>query len=364
VKSFGSRLRFVRLQSANPQTGRPLSQRQLGELLQVEFGVRFSGAAVSDWERGKSKIHADDRLLLVSLIKLLREQGGIQSLVDANELLEAGNYRALNAEESRRVFPETPGVSSNAFSPVIQERRNALSDLNEKWMALLEKAREGPHPAWPRVAAALMRGFADQMSAFGVLHALVFLWLWLATYYLIAPSLRWPFMDRESLLRAVALFCAGTLTLPAFIGLSVKTKDNKFWRETQLSNSPILRLYTHQGAFVGFHVGYFMVFLVFSILNFLRQSSALWFEWALMLVPLFMGYVGAREVPYSLWRAYGRLRLSDGGIFFTFILVGPLWGFFLIQYFSVLTSPFGLMFVLLAITLLVGGMVWQSRKPS
>ncbi len=364
MRSFGSRLRLFRLQSKSPKTDKHLSQQELGELLQAEFGVRFSGAAVSDWERGKSKIHADDRLLLLSLVKLLREHGGIRSLADANEFLEAGNYRALNAEESRKVFPEEAGVSLNMLPPVVQVKQNFFSDLNEKWMALLENAREGPPPVLPRVVAALMRAFTDRISAFSALRALAFFWLWFATHYLIAPSLRWPFADRESLLWAVVLYCAGTLVLPALIGLSVKTRDNQFWRETQLLNSPILRLYTYQGAFVGFHVGYFIAFLVFSILNFMQLSPAVWIEWALMLMPLGMGYVGAREIPYSLWRAYGRLRLRDGGIFFIFILLGPFWGFFLVQYSLLLTTSSGLFIILLAITLLAGGMAWQARQKT
>lgn len=360
MNGFGPRLRVYRSRCVDPRTGKPLTQERLGGLLREEMGVGVSGAAVSDWERGESKIHADDRLLLVSLVKILSENGGIHSLADANELLEAGNYRGLNSAEIQQVFAGRPAGLND--SPLPHGGPGTFANIREEWGNLLDKAREGPSPAWPRMVTGLMRGLSDKLSAFGVLRALVFLWLWLFTHALVAPSLRWPFTDRESLLRAVALFCAGTLTLPAFIGLSVKTKDSKFWRETQLSNSPILRLYTHQGAFVGFHVGYFLVFLFFSILNFLRQSSALWFEWALMLVPLIMGYVGAREVPYSLWRAYGRLRLRDGGVFFTFILVGPFWSFFLAQYFSLLTSSSGLFFVLLAITLLAIGMAWQARK--
>ncbi len=362
MKSFGSRLRVFRLQSKSAQTGKPLSQQELGELLQAEFGVRFSGAAVSDWERGKSKIHADDRLLLTSLIKLLREHGGIESLDEANELLEAGNYRALKLDEIQRVFPAVSAELQDSPPLTSSTGENAFASLGEKWADLLDKAREGPPPAWPRVVAALMRGFSDRLSAFGALRILIFLWLWLLTRALIMPSLRWPFAGQETMLLAVGLYCAGTMTLPALIGLLADTKKNKFWQKAQLSNSPALRLYTHQGAFIGFHLGYFAAFLAALIQNFLRLPSTAWWEWMLMLAPLIMGYTGARVVPYNLWRAFGRLSLRDGGVFFIFILLGPLWGFFLLQSFSLLTSPFGLLIALFALTLLAGGMAWRAWK--
>ncbi len=372
MKSFGSLLRAFRLQSKDPQTGKTLSQQRMGELLQFRIGVRFSGAAVSDWERGKSKIHADDRLLLESLLRILREHGGIQSLAQANELLEAGNYRALNPDEVQRVFPGAPsGLGDPVSPPSFQSQRTAplfwesiFFDADEEMRALLTKAREGPPPAWPRVVIALMRNLTDRFSAFGFLRALIFVWIWLLTVASIMPSLRWPFADRQEMLLSVSLYIAGTLTLPAFIGLLAETKNNKFWLENQLSDSLNLRLYVHQGAFIGFHLGYFAVFLVVLIRASLRLPSTALFEWMAMLAPLAMGYVGARVVPYNLWRAFGRLSLRDGGIFFIFVLMGPLWGFFLIQFSSLLTTPNGIFIVLFAITLLAAGTAWQARRKA
>jgi hypothetical protein len=175
------------------------------------------------------------------------------------------------------------------------------------------------------------------------------------------PSLRWPFANRQDLLWAVVLYVAGTITLPAFMGLLAETRNNQFWQRNQLSNSLLLRLYAHQGAFIGFHLGYYTVFMIVLIRYFLHLPSTAWFELTSMLVPLIMGYIGARVVPYNLWRAYGRLSLRDGGIFFVFVLLGPLWGFFLTAFFPLITSPTGLFIVLFAITLLAGGTAWQAR---
>ncbi|MEW5941342.1 MAG: helix-turn-helix domain-containing protein, partial [Chloroflexota bacterium] len=346
MNEFGTRLRALRVKCTDPQTGKPLSQQRLGGLLREKMGAGVSGAAVSDWELGKSKIHADDRLFILGLAQLLREYGGIASVAEANDLLEAGNYRALNPVEIQRVFPETPPDASDP-SPLLSNGSTAKSPLwedmfpnaNEAWTAMLEKAKEGPSPAWPRVAAALLRNLSDRLTAPAVLRALIFVWIWWMTGMLIVPSLRWPFSVPQEMLRAVGLYVAGTLTLPLLIGLLAETKTNAFWRENQLANSALLRMYTHQGAFVGFHVGYFAVVLLAAIRFSLHLPSTTLFEWAAMLAPLVMGTVGARVVPYNLWRAFGRLNLRDGGVFFVFVLLGPVWGFFLVQFSSLLINP-------------------------
>jgi len=107
MSQFGTLLREYRQSCVDPISSRLLSQQYLGELLGNELGgYSFSGAAVSDWERGKSKIHADDRRTLVALIGVLYKLGGIKTISEANGLLEAGNYRALNFDEIKSVFPE------------------------------------------------------------------------------------------------------------------------------------------------------------------------------------------------------------------------------------------------------------------
>ena len=108
VTTFGEALRTFRQASNDPERlNRRLSQERLGELIGDEMGdLGFSGAAVSNWERGKSKISAEDRNVLMALIKVLHKCGGLRTLDDANQLLEAGNYRALDDDEKQKVFGE------------------------------------------------------------------------------------------------------------------------------------------------------------------------------------------------------------------------------------------------------------------
>ena len=106
MASFGQQLRSYRRQSRDPDRDGLLTQERFGELIGSKLGdAGYSGAAVSDWERDKSKIHADDRVVLVALLAVLRGCGGLSQIAEADGLLTAGNYRRLDREESAEVFP-------------------------------------------------------------------------------------------------------------------------------------------------------------------------------------------------------------------------------------------------------------------
>jgi uncharacterized membrane protein YfcA len=78
---------------------------------------------------------------------------------------------------------------------------------------------------------------------------------------------------------------------------------------------------------------------------------------------LILGNMGARVVPHNLWLAYKRLHLADGAIFFVVALLGPLWGFFFLQYYSVLLTPlFGSLTILTALALVIIIAARQSKK--
>lgn len=374
VSEFGDRLRKFREHCTDPnRAGQKLSQKRLGELLGMELGMKvgYTGAAVSDWERGASKIHADDRRVLVGLLKVLHQHNGLKSLAEANELLEAGNYRVLDETERRRVFPaEPPDLPVQPTEPKSQRRRRGVWLLLEtvffnsanEFEALLSQAEEGPPPAWPRLVVALFRRFSDHWTISSALYFLLWIWVWLLTRALLAPSLRWPFPTQEEALLAVVLYAAGTMALPLFIGALTNTKNNKFWQEQESAKPQMVRLYTYQGAFIGLHLGYFAIFAISLFRQFIHQEATDWSELAAATLPVILSYIAARLTPYNLWRAFGRLHLKDGAIFFIFAILGPLWGWFFLEYHQLLVTPDGLLFVLSSITLLVIAMAWQYRR--
>jgi hypothetical protein len=69
----------------------------------------------------------------------------------------------------------------------------------------------------------------------------------------------------------------------------------------------MIRLYTYQGSFTGFHFGYCGIFVIYYLMFFFHLGRTAWFEFILAGFPLAMSYVGAHVIPYNLWRAYGRL---------------------------------------------------------
>lgn len=370
MTAFGEVLRSFREITRDPDRHkRPLSQARLGELIGHEMEDRgVSGAAVSDWERGKSKISVEDRNVLIALIKVLYKCGGIRIPDDGDQLLEAGDYRALNRQEIQEIFgkiPEDPAVEqpkseqkiANSFIPFLVENLLGISELKEAFA----RAEEGPAPSWPRKLAVFMRKVSDRIA----LSPKTMLWIgaWWVAWWLTAPSLRWPFANRTAALQAIGMYVAGTLVVPLLIGMLIETKHNEYWEAQGLARSPLLRLYTYQGAAIGFNLGYFFVLPLVLIRHYLNLGSSIWLEIAAVTLGLILGNMSARVVPHNLWLAYRRLRFADGAVFFVVAFLGPLWGLFFMEYYPVLLQPvWGSLVILTALMLFVLTTVQQSKK--
>ncbi|HLO33770.1 MAG TPA: helix-turn-helix transcriptional regulator [Anaerolineales bacterium] len=365
MNKFGEALRIFRQLSNDPDRHqRRLSQSRLGELIGHQMEDRgFSGAAVSDWERGKSKLSAEDRHVLLALIKVLHKCGGLPTLQGGNQLLEAGDYRALNRQEAADIFGET-AAGLEAEKPTSRPfARWLLEALFEDWESISVQAQTGPQPSWPRTLAAFMRKASEHWSI--SFTTILWIWVWLFAWWLTAPSLRWPFADRDSALLAIGTYVTGTLIVPLLVGLLINTKNNEYWQRHGLANSALLRLYTYQGAGIGFNLGYFFVFPLILTRYYLQLEASLWLEFAAVTLGLLLANMSARVVPHNLWLAYGRLHFADGGIFFVVALLGPLWGIFFLEYYPVLLTPLlGSLVILLALTSFVVIAARQSRKKA
>jgi hypothetical protein len=369
MSDFGKLLRSFRKRSLDPDDSEHrLTQEKLGELLGWELNNDgYSGAAISDWERGVSKIHADQWQVLFSILKIVVRWGGIKTVMEANQLLEAGNFRALNFKEAQQLFPAT--LKDSGSEPSIPKQKVSksfvpflLSDLfymsEEELHNLLVKAEEGPPPAWPRVLAAFMRKAFDHLSFYTV----IWIWLWLIAWWLVTPSWGRLFENQDAALIAIVMYAGGSLVIPLLIGLLVNTKDNDYWKQQTKADSFLVRLYTYQGAGIGFNLGYFLVFPLSLARHYLNLESAAWVAILVATLGLLLGNMSARVVPYNLWIAYGRLRFSDGAIFFVAALLGPMWGFFFLEYYSIFRSPLWGSIVILLAFILVG--ITTTRQSS
>lgn len=114
MSQFGQKLKLFRKRTRHPDTYESLTQQQVADSL-VKRGLEYTYVTISNWERGASQIHQDDRKLLISLISILHAHEGIGTLQEANEWLESGNYRALNVPETGSINPEWLNANEGIF---------------------------------------------------------------------------------------------------------------------------------------------------------------------------------------------------------------------------------------------------------
>ena len=368
MATFGDALRNFRQASNDPnRLNKRLTQERLGILIGEELeDLGFTGAAISDWERGESKINVNDRSVLMALLAIFHRCGSLKTIAEANQLLECGNYRALNQDEVQKIFGTLPNeFASESGVPEEKKTRTSkhfwLADIisisQDELNELFAKAKEGPEPSWPRILAALMRKASDRFS----LSVSTLLWLavWLSTVWLIGPSLRLPFDSHDRAFVALCLYASSSLIIPLFVGILVTTKDNEYWKQQSGVSPFLLRLYTYQGAGIGFNVGYFLVFALSLTLYYLGFQPAVWLEILAASVSVILSNMAARVVPHNLWLAYKRLALRDGGIFFVVALMGPFWGLFFLEYYFLLLVPVVAWIIIL---LALIGVIWIARN--
>jgi hypothetical protein len=420
MSEFGQQLRKFRHRCNETESPHgKLTQEHFGELVGTELGINgYTGAAVSDWELGKTRIQADDRGLLMALIKVLHVHGGIRTVKDANQLLKAGNFRDVDTTEEEKIFTSTTtsetdaeqkellAVSQQVQATVLEDDGGSQVDPAQRTVQevdfssnllthpekpnpgqktskpsffsflgnllfipadelqeLMGKVEEGPSPSWPRKLAWFMRKGAERWS----LSTSSVFWMaaWALAWWLIPPSLRWPFLDQSYAFSAMVMYTGGTLAVPLLIGLLVKTKDSEYWKQHDLAGSKLLRLYTYQGAAIGFNLGYFFVFPFVLVSYYLQLGSSIWLELVAVTLGLILGNMGARVVPHNLWLAYHRLLFRDGYIFFVAAFVGPLWAIFFLEFYALLLTPaWGSTIFLIALLLVIRITVQQSRKKT
>jgi hypothetical protein len=359
MSTFGDLLRSFRQASNDPaRLNKRLSQERLGRLIGEVMGdMGFTGAAVSDWERGESKINAADRNVLAAIVQVLYQCGGVKTLADANRLLESGNFRVLDTNEELKIFSTQTQKTSKSIIVLLLSGLFALPE--EEVAELLIKESLGPAPSWPRILAIFMRKASDRFSL--SINTILWMGVWSLAKWLISPSLRLPFESHNDAFTALCMYAGGSLIVPLLIGMLVNTKDNEYWKQEIGVDPFLLRLYTYQGAGIGFNVGYFLVFPWSLASYYLGFGISIWIEILAATVSVGLGNMAARVVPHNLWRAYGRLTLKDGWIFFAVALMGPFWALFLVEYYTtILDRVLGVIVILVALI----GVVLFARKNS
>lgn len=78
---------------------------KLADKLSEETGLSYSGATIGYWEREQAQIDKENRLVLQGFLSIFTKEGVVKTLDEANQFLEAGNFRALSEDEIREVNP-------------------------------------------------------------------------------------------------------------------------------------------------------------------------------------------------------------------------------------------------------------------
>ena len=105
--SFGSLLRKYRLRTSDPNNGgRPLTQERLAELLPPS-SEEPPAKYISYWENDTPNRVIDhrNRDMLIGLILILHQYGGIEKVEEANQMLYFGGYRNRSPEEAETINP-------------------------------------------------------------------------------------------------------------------------------------------------------------------------------------------------------------------------------------------------------------------
>lgn len=121
-RTFGQQLKILRDRARHPTTGRPPARETLalevGQLLEQSGAkVRITPHILADIETDTRPIRADEWPLLLTLLDVLYDWHGFETLAEANALLAAANLRPLSPAEAARLNPAWGGLGGAPGRP-------------------------------------------------------------------------------------------------------------------------------------------------------------------------------------------------------------------------------------------------------
>lgn len=377
---FGDLLRVHRDRSRDPQTGKPLTQGRVADMIAELTKITYSSAAVSDWERNQSQIHKDDRVVLTALIAILHRCGGLTSAEEANTLLAAGNYRSLDPDELARICPDwSAGSGGNAESEQ-PERSHPL----RIFVNILVEWWENPHqqprrlgsgagddlpPDWTDRAAAMFGFIRQHLPPWRVATVAFGGLLTGAIWYAALPLLYWPLGE----LRDTAVwYVVGAALIPALwagweeLGRRPGQSDDSGGKDERRAR----RLLTYTGALVGFQIAFVALLLatvfVYDIWGRSLGESGRIVQLAAAGGVALFSLFGARQAPRNMRRAFGRWQFAEGdaAVLLAILLLGPgvAWLVAHFQTFLLQHTLLGSAVVLVALVAIAVLVLWQERR--
>ncbi len=333
LTTFGTLLRSFRNKCNDPLTGRRLTQERLGALIGEAVGTHYSAQAVSDWERNRSQINKDHRQVLIALIQILRDLGGIRSIDEAERLLAAGNYRGLDREELYQTF----GVEKTEKAAEIRKRYWHLQfDTLYNWK--------------------------NNLTLASGIKLIVWLMCWATTYLGIRPILDFSIREQANLVTPAVIWSLTLWVLPFVVAWCAPPKL-KAPEGCPASTAPYwLRTV---GASLGFCLGAMSV-LALALISYNLYLYP-WPEpisFLISLWPVMLGGEGGNLIYWRQSKQNGWKILRKDIVFFLVLLIPPLLGagFYLLHQ-IILTRVFGPL-LLIVIMSSLGGVFYALTCPS
>lgn len=321
--SFGTSLRKRRLQT--DLEGRPLTQQKLADEIERRTDLRYTSAAISDWERGRTNIHKDDRALLVGIVGILHTYGGLSTDVEANDLLAQGNYRALNTEELAQLDLPKSEILQASTETVVEPS----AELTNPWLTWWRnrhdtEAFDGAVRDETDHITSILNSVSDASSYSRFLK--IVLWIFVAglVRWLILPVLTWPVIERMVFYQ----YGMAVIIVPLLIGALSLVQKDKRWQGRQIPFTQRF-FWFYSGAVIGFQVGFGIAFAIALYVQWFELGDN-WLGDTLKMIAsiiiLISAHVGAVQVASSLWKIKGEtfsLDWSDSWVWFVFAVITP-----------------------------------------
>ncbi len=393
-EKFESLLKKYRNSAINPDSGRPLSQGKLADLIH-EHDDRFDydGSVVSRWESGERLSNFQERDLLLALIFILRSNAGangLHELAQANRLIAALGARDLEEHEATAIDSDWVQVEvEQPIQPDVEPERapqNTAGSVEEeqiheapgqnlgRWFREVgeyffrfSEADEHTRSTWAGLVIHALSHTTKQLENGLISRLIIAFTFWLASYFLLSPLWKFQLDDNPTRFYAMIYFAIGSLAIP--IGIAWVTRQ-EVGRE--LETDTVKKWLTafflkYVGAITAFNilaVGYFLFPIIpFSFFAPLDRINASSWTWAVLsLPPVIFSYVGAQRIPVDRYKMFGskpQLHEADKmfGSVFTFFGPGVAYGIY-ITYEGMKEPIFG--WILLFSFLIIG--VWQGQK--
>ena len=366
MTTFGNQLKYFRLRTSDPKTGRAITQERLAELLEEELDLPgYNNKLISRWERNKQHIDVSERTLLLGLIMILTKYGGIQTPGEADTWLESGGYRPITFQECCQIAGFTDQVTTQFCSdyqgeaPLFLDLEGLRTELTR--IVLGEEDDVLAKISWSGRGLALFRRLVNWSGARVILTILL-----LATISTILILPYWqqlvgPLTER---LFPLALFLSGSLVVPFLITMT--TDPDQLPGEPPYRSEEFWRLFFLKwtGAVVGF--GTFLGMFILAGFIFFPLGWTAILPGACFFFSLFgviFGRMMARQAPANRVVMFGRpLRLhSADRLFFTVFLVSGVLFALLVEMVRdfLFNHPFGALPLVISLIILL---IWLSRS--